>query len=56
MANKNKKSMASKASKTMRSKNASKISKSLAGSVLSKSKYVPSEKTNNGKKPNKKRW
>ena len=55
MANKNKKSMASKASKTLRDKRASKISKSYAGSVLSKSKYVPSEKTNKVKKPNKRR-
>ncbi len=35
----NKKSMASRASKTMRNKRASKISKSFAGSVLAKSKH-----------------
>ncbi len=35
----NKKSMASNASKTLRNKRASKISKSYAGSVLAKSKY-----------------
>lgn len=51
MANKNKKSMATKASKTMRSKSASKISKSLAGSVLAKAKHKkvtsqPTKKTN----------
>lgn len=35
----NKKTMATKASKTLRSKRASKISKSFAGSVLAKSKH-----------------
>ncbi len=40
----NKKSMASKASKTMRNKRASKISKSLAGNVLAKAKYNPAPK------------
>lgn len=36
---KQEKSMATKASKTLRSKRASKISKSFAGSVLAKSKH-----------------
>lgn len=36
--------MASEASKTLRSKRSSKISKSLAGSVLAKSKYRPNKK------------
>ena len=35
----NKKTMATKASKTLRSKRASKISKSFAGSVLAKAKH-----------------
>lgn len=41
----NKKTMATKASKTLRSKRASKISKSFAGSVLAKARHkrVPME-------------
>lgn len=39
MAKKNKKAMVTHASKTLRNKRASKISKSLAGSVMAKSKY-----------------
>lgn len=46
---KNRKSMASNASKTLRNKRASKVSKSLAGSVLAKSKYTPQKKAQDKK-------
>lgn len=55
MAKKNKKAMVTHASKTLRNKRASKISKSLAGSVMAKSKYIPNNtpqkvKSKKGKK------
>ncbi len=54
MATQEKKSMASNASKTLRDKRASKISKSYAGSVLAKTKFKSNRTTKKQKKEKKK--